>query len=100
MTAVAGPGDMNGDRKADLLARDTDGMLWLYPGNGRGGWLSRVHAGNGWNYMRTIVGRGDFNGDVRNDVLASDTIGGGLWLYRGNGAGGWNGRLQVGSGWN
>lgn len=100
MTAMAGPGDMNGDRKADLLARDTDGMLWLYPGNGRGGWLSRAHAGNGWNYMRTIVGRGDFNGDLRNDVLASDTIGGGLWLYRGNGAGGWNGRLQVGSGWN
>ena len=100
MTAMAGPGDMNGDRKPDLLARDTDGVLWLYPGNGRGGWLSRVQAGNGWNYMRTIVGRGDFNGDLRNDVLAADTIRGSLWLYRGNGAGGWLGAVQAGSGWN
>ena len=100
MTAMAGPGDMNGDRKPDLLARDTAGTLWLYPGNGRGGWLTRSQAGNGWNYMRTIVGRGDFNGDLRNDVLAADTVSGGLWLYRGNGAGGWFGRVQAGSGWN
>jgi serine protease len=100
MTAMAGPGDMNGDRKPDLLARDTAGTLWLYPGNGRGGWLTRSQAGNGWNYMRTIVGRGDFNGDLRNDVLAADTVSGGLWLYRGNGAGGWLGRVQAGSGWN
>ena len=97
---MAGPGDMNGDRKPDLLARDTAGTLWLYQGNGRGGWLSRSQAGNGWNYMRTIVGRGDFNGDLRNDVLAADTVSGGLWLYRGNGAGGWVGRVQAGSGWN
>ena len=25
------------------------GVLWLYPGNGTGGWLSRVRADSGWN---------------------------------------------------
>jgi hypothetical protein len=99
MTAFAGPGDMTGDGRADVLARDTDGMLWLYPGSWRGGLLSRVHAGSGWNYMTVIAGRGDFNGDLRNDLLAVDTSGA-LWLYRGNGTGGWLGKVQVGSGWN
>jgi hypothetical protein len=35
---------MDGDRKADLLARDAARMLWLYLGNGRGGSLSRVES--------------------------------------------------------
>ncbi|MBD3784833.1 MAG: hypothetical protein IE926_18105, partial [Micrococcales bacterium] len=34
--------DFTGDGRADLLARDTLGQLWLYPGNGRGGWLPRT----------------------------------------------------------
>ena len=36
--AIVGPGDFNGDGSPDLLARETsNGVLWLYPGNGRGG---------------------------------------------------------------
>jgi serine protease len=90
---------MNGDCKADVLARDSGGTLWLYRGNGRGGFLSRTGASPGWNAMTSIVGVREFNGDGRNDVLAVDTAGA-LWLYRGNGAGGWFGRVQAGSGWN
>ncbi|WP_260680564.1 VCBS repeat-containing protein [Arthrobacter sp. KBS0703] len=74
-------------------------MLWLYQGNGRGGWLGRIQAGNGWNGMTSIVGAGDMNGDGRNDVLARDGSGA-LWLYQGNGRGGWLGRTQAGNGWN
>ena len=40
MTAILGPGDWDGDGSADVLARDTAGGLWLYPGNGTGGWGS------------------------------------------------------------
>jgi serine protease len=99
ITMVVAAGDMNGDGKPDVLARDNGGVLWLYQGNGRGGWLGRVQAGNGWNGMTSIVGAGDMNGDGRNDVLARDGSGA-LWLYQGNGRGGWLGRTQAGNGWN
>ena len=62
--------DFNGDGKSDVLARDTAGVLWLYPGNGTGGWLPRSQVGQGWNIMTTMVSTGDFNGDGKSDVLA------------------------------
>ncbi|MGM0386823.1 MAG: FG-GAP repeat domain-containing protein, partial [Actinomycetota bacterium] len=100
MTAVFGPGDFSGDGNVDVLARDEAGLLWLYRGNGRGGWLSpRLQVGHGWTGMTAVFGPGDFSGDGNVDVLARDEAGL-LWLYRGNGRGGWlSPRLQVGHGW-
>ncbi|WP_245531547.1 FG-GAP repeat domain-containing protein [Arthrobacter globiformis] len=49
------PGDFNGDGKSDVLARDSGGSLWLYPGNGHGGWLARVKVGSGWNGFTALV---------------------------------------------
>jgi hypothetical protein len=54
MTAVVSPGDFNGDRTADLLARDGAGVLWLYPGSGAGTFLSRVRVGPGWNGLAPL----------------------------------------------
>lgn len=96
---VVAAGDLNSDRKADVLARDSGGTLWRYPGNGHGGWLPRVRVGGGWNGMTAVVGTGDMNTDGRADVLARDT-GGTSWLYPGNGSGGWLPRIRVGGGWN
>jgi hypothetical protein len=48
MTAIVTPGDFNGDARPDVLARDSSGNLWLYPGNGAGGWLTRSRVGQGW----------------------------------------------------
>ena len=98
MTAIVGPGDFNGDTHPDLVARDTAGNLWLYPGNGTGGFNPRVQIGSVWNTMTAIVGPGDFNGDTHPDLVARDTTGK-LWLYPGNGTGGFTARVQVGSGW-
>ncbi|ASN19338.1 FG-GAP-like repeat-containing protein [Arthrobacter sp. YN] len=91
--------DFNGDRAADVLARDGSGVLWLYPGDGAAGWLDRRQVGQGWNVMTAIVAPGDFNGDGHSDILARDTSGV-LWLYGGNSSGGWMPRVQVGAGWN
>ena len=46
--------DFTGDGKPDLLARDTNGTLWTYPGTGNGlfGW--RINVGPGWNVMTAI----------------------------------------------
>jgi hypothetical protein len=49
MTAILSPGDFNGDRTADLLARDSSGRLWLYPRSATGTWQARVLVGTGWN---------------------------------------------------
>ncbi|MDQ0103106.1 hypothetical protein J2T10_002763 [Paenarthrobacter nicotinovorans] len=92
--------DFNGDRNADILARDGAGDLWLYPGNGSGGWLPQVKVGNGWNIMTAIIAPGDFNGDGHADILARDYPLGDLWLYPGNGSAGWMPRVQVSAGWN
>ncbi|MDL2424590.1 chitobiase/beta-hexosaminidase C-terminal domain-containing protein [Pseudomonas sp. BAgro211] len=100
MNAITSTGDFNGDGKSDLLARDANGALWLYPGTGTGGFGTRTQVGSGWSVMNAILGIGDFNGDGKNDILARDTASGGLYLYPGNGTGGWLTRTQVGWGWN
>ena len=91
--------DYTGDAKNDVIARDNGGTLWLYPGNGTGGWLTQKSLGTGWNSLTAIVPTKDFNGDGRSDVLARDTNGV-FWLYPGNGAGGLQTRVQAGTGWN
>ena len=94
------PGDMNNDGAADVLAREAaTGVLWLYRGNGTGGWLPRIRVGNGWNAMTAVVSPGDFNGDRNPDLLARDATGV-LWLYRGSGSGTFLSGAQVGPGWN
>ncbi|GAA1240070.1 FG-GAP-like repeat-containing protein [Oryzihumus leptocrescens] len=90
--------DLTADNVADVLGRDGAGRLWLYPGDGRGGWLARRQVGSGWQGFTAVFGAGDVSGDGRADVLARDGAGR-LWLYPGDGRGGWLARRQVGSGW-
>lgn len=98
-TSVFSPGDFTGDGKPDVIARTSDGLLYLYPGNGSGGWLPRRLIGRGWNMFSTIVSSGDFNGDGRSDLLGR-AWDGTLWMYPGNGSGGFLPRKAVGAGWN
>ncbi|MBT2520281.1 FG-GAP-like repeat-containing protein [Arthrobacter sp. ISL-28] len=91
--------DFNSDGKADVVSRDSSGRLWLYRGNGTGGFIGKSLVGSGWNTMTSIVSPGDFSGDGRADIVARDTSGR-LWLYRGNGAGGVGAKIQIGNGWN
>ncbi|MFI8403402.1 FG-GAP repeat domain-containing protein [Streptomyces sp. NPDC085463] len=99
--ALVGPGDLTGDGKGDLLAREKSGVLYLYPGNGAGtGFAARVRVGSGWGAYDRIVGAGDYTGDGRSD-LVSRTPGGVLYLYAGTGSAKtpFKTRQQIGTGW-
>ena len=97
-TKIWAAGDVNGDGNQDIFAEDAAGGLYLYPGNGKGGWGAYGKIGSGWNIFDTLVTIGDFDGDGHSDVLARQPNGA-LWLYPTNGAGGWKQNQSIGSGW-
>lgn len=88
--AVFSPGDFSGDRAPDVIGISA-GKLYLYRGNGKGGWLGgRIQIGSGWGAMRFVFSSGDFSGDGKADVLAV-LPDGRLRMYTGNGASRWKG---------
>ncbi|MFJ5832976.1 FG-GAP-like repeat-containing protein [Streptomyces sp. NPDC093089] len=94
---AAGFGDMNGDRRADVLVRDLVGRLWFLPGDGSG----RLVGTGGWNVFDAMVRHGDFSRDNREDVIVREASTGRLWLYPGTGTGGLGTRKLIGAGgWN
>ncbi|MFJ6575893.1 FG-GAP repeat domain-containing protein [Streptomyces sp. NPDC091368] len=103
MTALAGRGDYTGDGKTDLVARSTDGTLYIYPGTGNlvadGVLGSRITVGGGWNIHKLIVSTGDNDGDGKTDLIAADTAGP-LWLFKGTGnpSAPFAPRVQIGTG--
>jgi hypothetical protein len=97
-TSVFSPGDFNGDGRSDVIARTPAGLLYLYPGNGSGGWLQPRLIGRAWNQFSTIISPGDFNGDGKSDVLCRG-LDGSLRMYPGTGTGGFAASRVVGWGW-
>ncbi|UXY20396.1 VCBS repeat-containing protein [Streptomyces cynarae] len=98
-TAVAGPGDLNGDGHADLITRDRGGDLWFIAGVKGGAVTGKpVFIGGGWNTYNRIVGAGDLTGDGIADIVAT-TPGGSLYLYPGLGNGKFGSRRYIGYGW-
>ena len=99
-TAVFSPGDFSGDGRPDLLARAADGTVYLYRGNGTGGWLlPRTTVATGWQQYTALTSPGDFTGDGKSDVLAR-TSDGTLYVIPGTGSGAFTTRAKVGTGWN
>ncbi|MFF8507690.1 FG-GAP-like repeat-containing protein [Streptomyces sp. NPDC015492] len=80
MNALLGAGDMTGDGRSDLVAREkATGKLWLYPGTSARTLGARKLIGTGgWNSMDHILGVGDTSGDGRPDLEAAD----GSWLHQ------------------
>ncbi|MCD2466715.1 VCBS repeat-containing protein [Streptomyces sp. MBT42] len=93
-------GNLDASPYADLLARDKDGVLWLYSGTGQS-LAPRVRVGSGWGIYTTFAAGSDLTGDGRPDLVATDTAGV-LWLYKatGDAAKPFEARVRVGGGWN
>ncbi len=83
------PGDLGGAKAGDLLARDRDGVLWLYLGKGDGTFAPRVRVGGGWGTYDQIVNIGDVDRDGRADLLAENGTQQDPWLSVYKGTGDW-----------
>ncbi|MFD8640317.1 FG-GAP repeat domain-containing protein [Streptomyces zaomyceticus] len=85
---ITATGNIGGNPTADLVARDKDGVLWLYLGKGDGTFAARTRIGGGWNTFNEIVGVGDADRDGHPDLMVngrSGRIDEDLSLYRGTG---------------
>ncbi|MFE4659819.1 FG-GAP repeat domain-containing protein, partial [Streptomyces hydrogenans] len=76
-----------GAASGDLLARDKDGVLWMYLGKGDGTFTGRTRIGGGFGRYSELVGAGDYNRDRyrRNDLLAVDPVTKTTYVFRGTG---------------
>ena len=100
--ALAYPGDLTGDGKPDLVARDAHGRLWLFASTGKGKFRARTEISGGWGGYARLIGAGDLTGYAfsggAGDLLAIDKSGV-MWLFKGTGHGGFLPRHRVSSGW-
>ncbi|MEU2790424.1 VCBS repeat-containing protein [Streptomyces sp. NPDC007100] len=78
--SIAGAADANHDGKADLVARDRNGVLWFYAGTGvpEEPFEPPVRVGGGWHAYQMVVTYGD-------GVLARD-LDDVLWVYKTSGS--------------
>lgn len=93
------PKDWDGDDRADVVALDGLGRMMLYPGNGGTGFTTSRQIGRGWQSKDLVTLAGDWDGDRHPDILARDVNTGSLWLYRGNGTGGFISGEAIGGSW-
>ncbi|WHM36625.1 FG-GAP-like repeat-containing protein [Streptomyces sp. BPTC-684] len=97
--------DFDRDGTADLIARDGQGNLYLWPGNqdidapqrGDGTFGRPRQLTGGWNFTETTAG--DFTGDGKPDLIAKDSANN-LSLWAGRGDGSFDRPRQLTGGWN
>ena len=98
--ALVAPGDVNGDKKADLWAREAaTGVLWFYAGDGAGGFGSRAPVGSGWGMHDVLTPTVDQTGDGRPDLFGRLRSSGDRYLYPVTRTGTPTKPRFVGSGW-
>ncbi len=101
---VTAVGDLNGDKRNDLVARNPKtGTLYLFRGNGKGG-IKKGKPLASWSSYDATAATGDVTGDGLPDLFARDRAGK-LWLHPGTGtialgarravAGSWDGADQI-----
>ncbi|RNL78626.1 hypothetical protein EFL95_05940 [Nocardioides marmorisolisilvae] len=86
---IVAVGDLTGDGKSDVLARDAKTrQTAVYRGDGQGHVSTTGIASTAkFKDLSTLIAARDFNGDGKLDVLGKSRVTGGLVLFRGTGGG-------------
>ncbi|MFE6282682.1 FG-GAP-like repeat-containing protein [Streptomyces sp. NPDC057877] len=96
---LTSPGDITGDGRADLIARQaSSGDVYLHKAASSGTLSARVRIFSKWSGYKKIVGVGDLNGDGYGDLLAQNKSNE-LWRYEGKATGGFKARVKVAGSW-
>ena len=96
---LTSPGDVSGDGRPDLVARNAStGAVYLYQGTSTGKLSSRVKLYDDWRGYKKIVGVGDLNGDGHGDLLLQNSAND-LWRRYGTGTGTFGSRVKVFGDW-
>ncbi|MFF0486922.1 FG-GAP repeat domain-containing protein [Streptomyces sp. NPDC004435] len=100
-TLLAAGSELTGDGRADLLAVDKAGDLYLFKGTGSSTapFAARKKIGHGWGIYQDVAAVGNLGGAATGDLVARDKDGV-LWLYLGKGDGTFAPRTRIGGGWN
>ncbi|MFE3598985.1 FG-GAP-like repeat-containing protein [Streptomyces sp. NPDC059142] len=96
---LTSPGDISGDGRPDLVARQAStGDVYLYKATSTGKLSAKVKIASKWTGYKKIVGAGDLNGDGYGDLLVQDKSNE-LWRYDGTAAGKFKSRVKVFDDW-
>jgi hypothetical protein len=100
MSAIAAVGDLTGDGRSDVLAKNgRTGVARVFPGDGRGHVTSGIAPTTAFKGISRIVGVRDFSRDGRNDVMGISRKTGSLMLFRGAGHGTFRAPVRLRTNW-
>src|SRR6478609_5225421 len=93
-TSVVVSRDLTGDKRGDLLVRQSDGSLAVQPGTPTGTYGATERVLTAFRGKDQVSAPGDLTGDGVPDLVARDRSGV-LWMYGGNGHAGFAPRARV-----
>ncbi|MGW7243417.1 FG-GAP-like repeat-containing protein [Streptomyces sp. NPDC054804] len=96
---LTSPGDVSGDGRPDLIARQAStGDIYLYKATSTGKLSARVRIASKWTGYKKILGAGDLDGDGYGDLLVQDRSNE-LWRYDSTAPGKFQSRVKVFDNW-